>query len=571
MNTQSLKGLSVSLFARSKPQIMERSDWLVRWVCVAYCVAALCTIVLPVGALFLRSLNNADGAYVGLQNYLTYFGTSALFDSFLNSLLVSLVTATIVVPMAFAYAYGLLRTCMPFKSFFRGVALIPLLIPGVLKAIALVYLFGNQGLLREWLFGHPLYGPIGIIGASVIWTFPFAVLIMLTALQHVDQRLYHAAAVLKTSAWRTFLHVTWPSCRYGVTTAFLVVTVSVFTDFGIAKVIGGDFRVLATDIYKEVVGQQNFEMGAVISVMLLIPAVLVFVLERRVASKQVAQFTGRSLPYTPKPSGWRDGVFLGWCIAVTVFIASVLGMAQFASLVKFWPYNLSLTFAHYEFEIEGVGWMNFSNSIWMATLAASFGTLIVFIGAYVVEKARRDIGLRKVLQLFMLLPMAIPGLVLGLAYLIFINTPGNPAGWLYGGMAILVISTVTHLYSVPHLTCLTALKGLDREIESVGLSLNTSVTRMLTQVTLPVCLAALLDVWLYIFLCAMTTLSAVIFLYSPDTKLASIAVIHIDETGRVASAAAMAMLLVYVCLAVRLAHHLIAQKVLRKFQPWRTS
>jgi iron(III) transport system permease protein len=460
---------------------------------------------------------------------------------------------------------------MPFKSFFRGVALIPLLIPGVLKAIALVYLFGNQGLLREWLFGHPLYGPIGIIGASVIWTFPFAVLIMLTALQHVDQRLYHAAAVLRTSVWRTFLHVTWPSCRYGVTTAFLVVTVSVFTDFGIAKVIGGDFRVLATDIYKEVVGQQNFEMGAVISVMLLIPAVLVFVLERRVASKQVAQFTGRSLPYTPKPSGWRDGVSLGWCIAVTVFIASVLGMAQFASLVKFWPYNLSLTFAHYEFEIEGVGWMNFSNSIWMATLAASFGTLIVFIGAYVVEKARRDIGLRKVLQLLMLLPMAIPGLVLGLAYLIFINTPGNPAGWLYGGMAILVISTVTHLYSVPHLTCLTALKGLDREIESVGLSLNTSVTRMLTQVTLPVCLAALLDVWLYIFLCAMTTLSAVIFLYSSDTKLASIAVIHIDETGRVASAAAMAMLLVYVCLAVRLAHHLIAQKVLRKFQPWRTS
>lgn len=571
MNTQSLKGLSVSLFARSEPQIMERSDWLVRWVCVAYCVAALCTIVLPVGALFLRSLNNAEGVYVGLQNYLTYFGTSALFDSFLNSLLVSLVTATIVVPMAFAYAYGLLRTCMPYKSFFRGVALIPLLIPGVLKAIALVYLFGNQGLLREWLFGHPLYGPIGIVGASVIWTFPFAVLIMLTALQHVDQRLYHAAAVLKTSAWRTFLHVTWPSCRYGVTTAFLVVTVSVFTDFGIAKVIGGDFRILATDIYKEVVGQQNFEMGAVISVMLLIPAVLVFLLERRVASKQVAQFTGRSLPYTPKPSVWRDGVFLGWCIAVTVFIVSVLGMAQFASLVKFWPYNLSLTFAHYEFEIEGVGWMNFANSLWMATLAASFGSLIVFIGAYAVEKARRDIGLRKVLQMLMLLPMAIPGLVLGLAYLIFINTPGNPAGWLYGGMAILVISTVTHLYSVPHLTCLTALKGLDREIESVGLSLNTSVTRMLTQVTLPVCLAALLDVWLYIFLCAMTTLSAVIFLYSSETKLASIAVIHIDETGRVASAAAMAMLLVYVCLAVRLVHHLIAQKVLRKFQPWRTS
>jgi iron(III) transport system permease protein len=230
-----------------------------------------------------------------------------------------------------------------------------------------------------------------------------------------------------------------------------------------------------------------------------------------------------------------------------------------------------LTLDHYEFQIEGIGWINFGNSLLMATFAASFGALIVFIGAYVVEKARRDAWLRKFLQLLMLLPMAIPGLVLGLAYLIFINTSGNPASWLYGGMAILVISTVTHLYSVPHLTCLTALKGLDREIESVGLSLNTSVTRMLTQITIPVCLAAILDVWLYIFLCAMTTLSAVIFLYSSDTKLASIAVIHIDETGRVASAAAMAMLLVYVCLAVRLAHYLIGQKVLRKFQPWRTS
>ena len=571
MSAQSLKGLNAFLFVHSKPHLMERSDWLVRWVCLAYCVSAMCTIVLPVGALFLRSFNNADGSFVGLQNYLTYFNTSALFDSFFNSLIVSLVTATLVVPMAFAYAYGLLRTCMPFKPFFRGVALIPLLIPGVLKAIALVYLFGNQGLLREWLFGHPLYGPIGIVGASVIWTFPFAVLIMLTALQHVDHRLYHAAAVLKTSFWRTFWHVTWPSCRYGVTTAFLVVTVSVFTDFGIAKVIGGDFRVLATDIYKEVIGQQNFQMGAVISVMLLIPAFVVFLLERQVSGKQMAQFTGRSLPYTPKPLVWRDGIFLGWCLTVTLFIASVLVMAQFASLVKFWPYNLNLTLDHYEFQIEGIGWINFGNSLWMATFAASFGTLIVFIGAYVVEKARRDAWLRKFLQLLMLLPMAIPGLVLGLAYLIFINASGNPASWLYGGMAILVISTVTHLYSVPHLTCLTALKGLDREIESVGLSLNTSVTRMLTQITIPVCLAAILDVWLYIFLCAMTTLSAVIFLYSSDTKLASIAVIHIDETGRVASAAAMAMLLVYVCLAVRLAHYLIGQKVLRKFQPWRTS
>ena len=559
------------LFDSGRAAVMERSDWVLRWLCLAYCVASLLVIVVPLGALFLRSFKDSSGVYVGLLNYLAYFKTSALFESFLNSLGVAVTTACIAVPMAFAFAYGLMRTHMPYKSFFRGVALVPLLIPGVLKAIALVYLFGNQGLLREWLFGQSLYGPIGIVLASVLWTFPFAVLILLTALSHVDQRLYQAAEVLKTPMWRVFVHVTWPSCRYGVTTAFLVVIVSVFTDFGIAKVIGGDFHVLATDIYKEVVGQQNFEMGAVISVMLLIPAVLVFVLERRVANKQVAQFTGRSLPFVAKKLLWRDSVFLVWCAFVTILIASVLVMAQFASLVKFWPYNLSLTLDHYEFQIEGVGWENFTNSLWMASLAASFGTCVVFIGAYVVDKARRDRLLRKVLQLLMLLPMAIPGLVLGLAYLIFINIPGNPAGWLYGGMAILVMSTVTHLYSVPHLTCLTALKGLGPEIESVGLSLNTPLTAMLTRVTLPVCLAALFDVWIYIFLRAMTTLSAVIFLYSPENKLASIAVIHMDETGRVASAAAMAMLLVYVCIGVRLLHYWLSQTLLLKFQPWRTA
>ena len=165
--------------------------------------------------------------------------------------------------------------------------------------------------------------------------------------------------------------------------------------------------------------------------------------------------------------------------------------------------------------------------------------------------------------------MAIPGLVLGLAYLIFINQPGNPFGFLYGGMSILVISTVTHLYSVPHLTSLTALKGLDKEIESVGKSLKTSFWRLFSSVTIPVCLPALFDIWIYLFLRSMTTLSAVIFLYTSETMLASIAVIHIDETGRVASAAAMAMLIVYTCIAVRLVHYVVTTKVVNHSANWR--
>jgi len=225
--------------------------------------------------------------------------------------------------------------------------------------------------------------------------------------------------------------------------------------------------------------------------------------------------------------------------------------------------------SNYIFDLQGIGWINFWNSIRMSLLAATAGTILVFLGATLIEKARFDQFLRKFLQLSMLLPMAIPGLVLGLAYLLFVNNPNNPLGFLYGTMTILVISSITHLYTVPHLTALTALKSLSKEIEMVAQSLNTPVWRTFFRVTVPACASAILDIWLYIFLRAMTTLSAVIFLYTADTKLAAIAVIHVDETGYTAAAAAMGMLVVYACLVVRLLHYVISAILLKKFQSWR--
>lgn len=547
----------------------EGSDRLLLGLMLIYGLAAIACIFLPMAGLLQRSVLDSSGAFVGWANYRKYLESGAFLGSFGHSSWVAMGTALLVIPMAFAYAYALCRSCMPGKGFFRAAVYLPLLIPGILKAIALIYLFGNQGLLKSWLMGGSIYGPIGVITASVMWTFPHAVLIILVSLLNADRRLYQAAEVLHASHWRTFAHVTWPACRYGVVTAFLSVFVMVFTDFGIAKVIGGNYNLLATDIYKEVVGLQNFEMGAVISVVLLLPAVVVFALERQVASRQSLQITGRSLPLIVKPHALRDRACLVYCALVVGAIGVILCMAQFAALVKFWPYNLSLSLANYDFDMEGVGWENFWNSLTMSTWVATLGTAIIFVGAYVVEKPRFDAGPRKLLQLAMLLPMAIPGLVLGLAYLLFINRPGNPANALYGGMAILVISTVTHLYSVPHLTALTALKALGREIELVGLSLNSPIWRSFVKVTAPACAAALADIWLYLFLRAMTTLSAIIFLYTAQTKVAAIAVIHVDETGATASAAAMAMLIVYACLGVRLAHYLVTERLLVRFQAWR--
>jgi iron(III) transport system permease protein len=303
---------------------------------------------------------------------------------------------------------------------------------------------------------------------------------------------------------------------------------------------------------------------------LLIPAVFAFAIDRIVTRKQVALLSARAVPYEPKSNRLTDTTMLIYCAIITVFILAILGMAQYAALVKLWPYNLGLTLEHFSFEFEGFGWGNFYNSLILAASTAIIGTALVFLGAYVVEKPRSAFAGRQVVQFLAMLPLTVPGLVLGLSYIFFFNHPANPFGFLYASMAILVMSTVTHFYTVSHLTAVTALKQMDREFESVSASLKIPLRRSFFKVTVPVCIPAILDISIYLFLNAMTTVSAVIFLYSSTTKVASVAAIHMDELGEVSSAAAMAMLIVYACLAVRLLHLLATHSLLRRLQAWRT-
>lgn len=544
-------------------------DWLVVALLVGFGIFFLATVVLPVGTILWRSLHDARGGFVGLANYEAYFASPALLQSLVNSLVVASVSTVLVVGLAFGYAYALTRSCMPGRPFFKAMAMVPLLTPGLLKAIALVYWFGNQGLLKGALMGYPLYGPIGIVMSSVLWTLPHAIMILSASLLLSDARLYEAARSLKAGPVRTFLAVTLPNVRYGLMATGIFVFVRVLTDFGIPKVIGGNYNVLATDIYKEVVGQQNFQMGAVVSIVLLIPALLAFALDRYVSSRQSGSFTARSVAASPRPSRWFDLGMFCYCAIITIIMLAVIGMGQFAALVKFWPYNLSLTLNHYRFDMEGVGWENFVNSLVLAFWVATLGTVTTFVSAYLVEKPRAHGLPRQLLQVVALLPMAIPGLVLGLGFLLVVNSPGSLFGGLYGTMALLVVATLTHYYTVTHLTSLTALKQLDREFESVAFSLKVPLTRFFFKVTVPMCAPTLVEIWSYLFLNAMTSVSTVIFLYGIHTKLASLAVVHMDEAGRLASAAAMAMLIVYACVVVRLLQMLLSKFLLRRLQAWR--
>lgn len=507
----------------------------------------------------------------GLSNFSRYFSTPSLVRSIKNSLLISIISTLITVTLAFGFAYALARSCMRFKGAFRLLAMAPILVPSLLPGIALVYLFGNQGMLKSLMMGESIYGPYGIVAGSVFFTFPHAMLIITTALAISDARLYEAAVTLRASRWKTFWTVTIPGARYGLISAAFVVFNLVITDFGLPKVIGGQFNMLAVDIYKQVIGQQNFEMGAVVSVVLLIPAMFAFAIDRFVQRKQVAMLTARSVVYEAKKNSRFDWLCFAYCSVVAIFIVGILGVCQYAALIKFWPYDLSLSLKNYAFDLmDGGGWGAYQNSIKLALLTAFFGTIVVFTGAYMVEKTQGFKTGRTLFQFLAMLPMAIPGMVLGLAYIFFFNDPDNPLNVIYATMTILVLCTVTHFYTVSHLTAATALKQMDNEFESVSASLKQPFYKLFTRVSIPVCLPAILDISIYLFVNAMTTVSAVVFLYSSGTALASIAVLNMDDAGDVAPAAAMGMMIFYTNVAARMVHALVSKGVLKRTQAWRT-
>lgn len=552
------------------PRRLARDEWIARAGLVALALWLAVTVALPLWALLSKSFQNRDGAFVGLANYASYLSNPALSASIGNSLLVALAATALTLPGAFLYAYALTRTRMKAKGLFGAVALIPLLAPSLLPAIALIYLFGNQGLLRGWLFGHSIYGPLGIIIAEAFYCFPHALMILVTALRTSDARLYESAASLRASPWRIFVTVTLPGAKYGIINAAFVVFTLVITDFGIPKVIGGRFNVLATDVYKQVFGQQNFEIGAVVGMALLVPAVVSFVAERLVRRKQMMLLTAQAVPLVAKPHPLLDRLAFGFCAVIAIPIISILATAAWGSLVKFWPYNLSLSLTNYSFrQFESQGWLSYYNSLRMAGFTALIGTAIIFTGAYLQEKTRGLPAVRSVVHFFAMLPLAVPGLVLGLGYIFFFNHPANPLGFVYNTLGIMVINTIAHFYTVSHLTAVTALRQLDSEFEAVSASLKAPFYRTFWKVTVPVCLPAILDISVYLFANAMTTVSAVIFLAVSHTKLASIAIVNMDDSGFTAAAAAMAMMIVITSAGVRVLHLMATRALDRRTQAWR--
>ena len=533
-------------------------------------------LVYPLYRALVRSLQDSSGSFVGLENYLRYFSSPATSISFQNSLYISVVSTVITVVLAFIYAYALTRTTISGRGILRAVALLPMFIPSLVQALAFIYMFGNNGFITRLLgVNIGLYGKVGIIMSEVFYAFPHALIILSTALALADSRLYEAAESLRTSSWRAFWTITLPGVRYALLSAAFVAFTLALTDFGAPKVVGGDYAVLATDIYTRVMGQQDFEMGATISTILLVPAVLVFILDRIVQRRQVALVTANIVPQGPKPHGRLVQTLITiFCVAIAGFILVVYGTVIVGAFTRFWPYNLEPTLRNFTFDIAGLHHRGGAlvilwNSVQMAGMTALFGTIAVFVSAYLIEKSRGMSTARSILYLLCVVPLAVPGMVKGLSYIFAFNDPRNPLYILYGTMLILSISTIMHYFTVPFLTAMTALKQLDPEFESIGESLDAPFYRTFWRVTVPVALPSILSIAMYFFLNGMVTLSAIVFLFVPGKEVASLGVMLLDDAGESAQAMAMSLLIVVVGFSAQALFYLATRGVERRTQAWK--
>ncbi|MEK6530665.1 MAG: putative 2-aminoethylphosphonate ABC transporter permease subunit, partial [candidate division NC10 bacterium] len=280
-------------------------------------------------------------------------------------------------------------------------------------------------------------------------------------------------------------------------------------------------------------------------------------------------------PLEPRKNPLAEWSLLVYCFLIAASIAGIYLVILVVSLVERWPYRLSPSLKHYSFDAVGV-WTRLVdgvyvytpllNSIYVSTLTAVVGTAIAFIGAYLVEKCRTRASVP--LYMLSLLPVSIPGMVLGLAYIFTFNVSGSILNLLYGTLAILVISNLIHYFTVPFLTATTSLKQMDAEFENVGASMGVPFYKTFWRVTVPIALPSIIAISMYLFLNAMVTLSAVVFLVAPGTELAAVAVLLMDDAGDTAQAAAMSVLIIAVGLMVRFVYWGLMRGVTRRTQAW---
>ena len=441
---------------------------------------------------------------INFDDVTTLVNSPQFYSMLTNSLLIALISTVISVSLALLFAWCIQRTNIKHKNLLNLLFTVPMLIPTISHGMGLALLWGDNGVLTNLLgINIHIYGFNGMIIGFVLYSFPIAFLLISDIFQYEDYTLYEAAEVLGLSKIQQFLKITMQNLKRPIVSAFFAVFTMVFTDYGIPLAIGGKVLTLSSYMYREVIGLLNFSTGAFLGSVLLIPAFIAFLCDLKLKERISNTI---SKPYMVRVNKNRDFIASFLSVLMTLFILLPVLAFILLSVVKQYPLNLSLSFKHFETAFNlGVG-KYCINSITIALLTALIGSAIIYYAAFITSKSKKTLPIA-MLHLISMLSLAIPGIVLGLSYtLAFKSSP------IYGGLIILVLVNIIHFFSSPYLMAYNSLNQLNVNLEDVRTVLGISKLSMVIDVYIPNTQETIIEMFAYLFVNAMVTISAVSFL-----------------------------------------------------------
>lgn len=503
-------------------------------IAVALILAIL--VVLPIIRMFLG---------IRLSDFQAVFASPLFGDALKNSVVLSLLATIISVLMAYVLALCTVRASVPGKRIFGVLLTLPMLIPSISHGIGLTTLLGNNGLLTQ-LFGTPsIYGPAGIVAGSVMYAFPVAFIMLADVLTYEDMSVYEAAEVLGVSKIRQFFSLSLPYLKKPLIATLFSTFSLIITDYGVPVLIGGQTYTLSSLMYTEIAAATggSFGKSTVYALFLLIPAIVAFITDALNKEKGSSAFVRKST-VTSVSAPLRAVAFLICLLISCVALLPILSFAVQAFVVSY-PRDMTFTTDQIRHMIQQRGLEYLANSLVIALITALLGTALSYMTAYLTARMRSSLS--RLIHLLALTFMAIPGLVLGLSYAMTFKET-----LIYGTVAIMIMANVAHFLSSPYLMMYNSFGKMNRNLEAVGETLGVGRLRMIRDVFIPQNISTILEMFSYLFVNAMMTISAVSFLATTTTRPISLMISQFkDSVGGMEMAAVVSLIILLTNLALK--------------------
>lgn len=490
-----------------------------------------------------------------LADYAQLFTKTRWLSAIKNSLFMTLISTISCTSVAFLFAYVNARLNVPCKGIFKFVALLPIVSPPFIVALSYILLFGVQGIITHGIFGLNLdiYGRFGLWIVQTVTFFPYAYSIIYGVVCSISTNLEYAAYNAGATRLQVFRDIFFPLCRPGIAGGALIAAINVLTDFGNPMMIGGDLALLPTEAYMQISGWYDMTTASVLAVALLVPALSIFVINRCwVGKRSYVTITGKEVSLNPFPlPKWLKWSLWTLTMLISAFILMVYGTLLVGAFTKTWGYDWSLTLANLQYVfIKGD---QIWNSIKFAFLSSVGAAFLAIILAYIVQ--RKQVGINKILDFIAILPGAIPGIFLGIGFVMAFNEKPFE---LTGTSAIMVLALM--FWNIP--TCYSAasagLQQIGNSVEDAALNLGANSFQSFKDIILPLLKVPFLSGFVLSFLRSVTCLSVVILLYSPSTVVGTISIMVLVQNGQWGYAAACTVVLITIAFAVlRIAKYIL--------------